>query len=134
MGHDSNPFTAIVIDEADAPRDGWDNSVRGRIRWRTLLSQGLTPSAGMTCGVAELEPGDWLGLHRHAPPEVYYVLAGEGIVTLDGKETRVKAGTAVFIPGMAEHGIRQSGTGVLRLFYTFPVNSFDSVEYLFSRP
>jgi hypothetical protein len=39
---------------------------------------------------------------------------------------------AVFIPGMAEHGIRQTGTELLRLFYGFPVDSFDSVEYLFS--
>ncbi len=33
---------------------------------------------------------------------------------------------------MAEHGIRQTGTEVLRLLYAFPVDSFDSVEYLFS--
>jgi hypothetical protein len=37
----------------------------------------------------------------------------------------------VFIPGMAEHGIRQTGAEVLRLFYAFPVDSFDSVEYQF---
>ena len=73
----------IVVNEADAPRDGWDDPVRGRISWRTLFSQGLTPSAGVTCGVAELKPGDWLGLHRHLPPEIYYILAGAGVVTLD---------------------------------------------------
>jgi mannose-6-phosphate isomerase-like protein (cupin superfamily) len=122
----------IVIEEADAPRDGWNDPVRGRIRWRTLFSQGLTPSAGVTCGVAELGPGDWLGLHRHAPPEIYYVLSGAGVVTLDGREIAVKAGSALFIPGVAEHGIRQTGEEVLRLFYAFPVDSFDNVEYLFS--
>jgi mannose-6-phosphate isomerase-like protein (cupin superfamily) len=106
--------------------------VRGRISWRTLFSQGLTPSAGITCGVAELKPGDWLGLHRHSPPEIYYILAGEGVVTLDGREIAVKAGGAVFIPGMAEHGIHQTGTEVLRFFYGFPVDSFDNVQYLFS--
>ena len=97
-----------------------------------LVFPGLTPSAGITCGVAELGPGDWLGLHRHAPPETYYVIAGAGIVSLDGREIPVKAGSAVFIPGMAEHGIRQTGTEVLRLFYAFPIDSFDGVEYLFS--
>jgi mannose-6-phosphate isomerase-like protein (cupin superfamily) len=132
MDHDSNPLAPIVVDEANAPRDGWDDSVRGRIRWRTLFSRGLTPSEGMTCGVAELGPGDWLGLHRHAPPEIYHVFAGAGVVSLDGREIAVKAGAAVFIPGMAEHGIRQTGSEVLRLFYAFPVDSFDSVEYLFS--
>jgi mannose-6-phosphate isomerase-like protein (cupin superfamily) len=86
----------------------------------------------MTCGVAEFQPGEWLGLHRHAPPEVYYVIAGAGLMSLDGREFPVKAGSTVFIPGMAEHGIRQTGSGALRLFYAFPVDSFDSVEYLFA--
>ena len=30
---------------------------------------------------------------------------------------------------MAEHGIRQTGTGLLRIFYGFPVDSFAMVEY-----
>ncbi len=132
MNDQANAAQPLVVDEADAPRDGWDDPVRGRLRWRTLFSQGLTPTAGITCGVTELGPGDWLGLHRHAPAEIYYVFAGAGIVSLEGREIPVKAGSAAFIPGMAEHGIRQTGDDVLRLFYAFPVDSFDGVEYLFS--
>jgi mannose-6-phosphate isomerase-like protein (cupin superfamily) len=122
----------LVLDEANVSLDGWDDPVKGRIRWRTLFSRPGTPSDGLTCGIAELEPGGWLGLHRHAPPEIYYVIEGAGVVTLEGVETSVKAGSAVFIPGMAEHGIRQTGTQRLRFFYGFPVDSFDAVEYLFS--
>jgi len=132
MTDEEGAIRPLALDEADAPQDGWDDPVRGRLRWRTLFSQGLTPTAGMTCGVTELGPGDWLGLHRHAPAEVYYVFAGAGIVSLDGRDIPVRAGTAVFIPGMAEHGIRQTGDEILRLFYAFPVDSFDGVEYLFS--
>jgi mannose-6-phosphate isomerase-like protein (cupin superfamily) len=128
----SDGVVPLAVNEADAPQDGWDDPVRGRLRWRTLFSQGLTQTAGMTCGMTELGPGDWLGLHRHAPPEIYYVVGGGGILSLDGREVPVKAGSAAFIPGMAEHGIRQTGNEVLRLFYAFPVDSFDSVEYLFS--
>ncbi len=122
----------LVLDEAEAPLDGWDDPVEGRIRWRTLFSRPGTPTDGITCGVADLEPGDWLGLHRHAPPEIYYVIAGTGVVTLNGEETPVRAGSAVFIPGMAEHGIRQTGTALLRFVYGIPVDSFDGVTYLFS--
>ena len=122
----------LVLDEARAPLDGWDDPVKGRIRWRTLFSKGGTPTDGITCGVADLGPGDWLGPHRHAPPEIYYVFAGRGVVTLNGAEHVVGPGSAVFIPGMAEHGIRQTGTELLRFLYGFPVNSFDTVEYLFS--
>ena len=129
---DQDAVRPLAIDEAGAPQDKWDDPVRGRLSFRTLFSQGLTQTAGLTCGVTELGPGDWLGLHRHAPPEVYYVFAGAGIVTLDHRETAVSAGSAVFIPGMAEHGIRQTGNEILRLFYAFPVNSFGGVEYLFT--
>jgi mannose-6-phosphate isomerase-like protein (cupin superfamily) len=132
MKDEANAVLPFVIDEANAPQDGWDDPVRGRLRWRTLFSRGLTQTAGMTCGVTELGPGDWLGLHRHAPPEVYYVFAGAGILSLEGREVPMSAGSGVFIPSMAEHGIRQTGNQVLRLFYAFPVDSFDSVEYLFS--
>ena len=126
------PIEPLVLDEADAPLDGWDDPVKGRIRWRTLFSKGGTPTSGITCGVADLEPGGWLGLHRHAPPEIYYVLAGSGVVTLEGREIEIRTGTAVFVPGMAEHGIRQTGTEPLQFFYGFPVDSFDGVEYIFS--
>jgi len=132
MNAASDRVEPFALDEKDAPQDGWDDPVRGRLRWRTLFSKGMTPTAGMTCGVTELGPGDWLGLHRHAPAEVYYVVAGAGLMSLEGREIAVKAGSAVFIPGMAEHGIRQTGSGILRLFYAFPVDSFDGVEYLFS--
>ena len=100
MGGDSRRVEPIVIDEADAPADGWDDPVKGRVRWRTLFSGDGTPTDGITCGVADLEPGGWLGLHRHAPPEIYFVFAGSGVVTLNGREVGVKAGSAVFIPGM----------------------------------
>ena len=130
---DNRPISRpLVLDEKDAPLDGWDDPVRGRIRWRTLFSKGGTPTDGITCGVAELDRGGWLGLHRHEPSEIYYVLTGEGVVTLGGDETPVKAGSAVFIPAMAEHGVRQTGADRLRFLYGFPVDSFDGVVYLFS--
>ena len=128
----SDQVAPFALDEADAAQDGWDDPVRGRLRWRTLMSKGVTPSNGMTCGVAEFQPGEWLGLHRHAPPKSIYIFAGAGLMSLDGREIPVKAGSAVFIPGMAEHGIRQTGNEILRLFYVFPVDLFDGVEYLFS--
>lgn len=127
----SDQVEPFVFDEADASQDGWDDPVRGRLRWRTLFSQGATPSKGLTCGVVEFQPGEWLGLHRHSPAD-YYVFAGAGLMSLEGREIPVKAGSAISIPGMAEHGIHQTGNETLRVFYVFPVDSFDGVEYLFS--
>jgi quercetin dioxygenase-like cupin family protein len=122
----------LAIRDQDLPIAGWDDPIKGRVAWRTLFSGDVTPTNGLTAGVADLAPGGWLGLHRHRPAEIYYVLEGHGIVTLEGCEHGVSAGSAVFIPGDAEHGIRNTGDGSLRFLYAFPVGSFGEVEYVFS--
>ena len=37
MSRISERVKPFVVDEADAPLDGWDDPVKGRIRWRTLF-------------------------------------------------------------------------------------------------
>ena len=60
-----------------------------------------------------------------------FIVEGTGILTLDGVEQVVTAGSAVFIPGNAEHGLRnESGSG-LKLFYVFPTDRFADVVYRF---
>jgi hypothetical protein len=36
----------IARDKKDAPRDGWDDPVRGRIHWQTLFLQRRAPETG----------------------------------------------------------------------------------------
>ena len=50
---------------------------------------------------------------------------------LDGKESAVTAGTAVFIPGNAEHGLRNESDADLKLLYVFPTGRFGDVVYQF---
>ncbi|HWK47940.1 MAG TPA: cupin domain-containing protein [Stellaceae bacterium] len=85
----------------------------------------------MSAGVAEFAPGSGLNPHSHAQSEIYFIIEGTGIMTIDGQETVVTAGSAVFIPGDAEHGIRNDAGSDLRLFYTFPTASFADVIYRF---
>ncbi len=123
----------VLIHAEDCELEGWDDPVRGRVNWRTLLSVDRTPSDSLTCGVAEIPPADseTFNTHQHAQAEVYYFLAGEGIVMVDGIEHRVKEGSTLFIPSNAEHGVRNTGTELLRLFYVFAVDSFEDVTYIF---
>jgi quercetin dioxygenase-like cupin family protein len=123
---------AVVMQDSDVALDRWSDPVRGRVGFRTLLGGPATRTADFTAGVTELEPDGWLGRHRHSPSEVYYVLEGEGTLTIDGATHVVSAGTTVYIPGDSEHGIRNTGTGRLRFFYAFGVGSFDQIEYRFS--
>ena len=123
----------LVISESDVARDSWDDTTKGVLGFRTLFSGGTTATRALTAGIADLNGGDWLGLHRHTPAEIYYVLEGHGTVTLDGDDYPVSAGTAVYIPGDTEHGIRNAGPAPLRFFYAFAVDSFDDVTYRFSQ-
>ena len=129
------PSEPIVLQESDVPLEEWADPVRGEVGFRTLFGGaggGATATDSLTAGLTELGPGGWLGLHRHEPSEVYYVVAGEGTVVLDGAECTVGAGSAVFIPGDVEHGIRNTGEDTLRFFYAFAVSSFEDIEYRFS--
>lgn len=123
---------AVVHEDAVAV-EGWDDAVRGKVVWRTLLSGDRTPTSQLTLGVTELGPGQPSPFlpHRHAQAEAYYVLAGEGVVHLDGVEHPLRAGSCVFIPGDAWHGARNTGSEVLRLLYVFATDSFADVRYVF---
>lgn len=126
----------VVLHETDCEVESWNAETRTRVRWRTLLSADRTPTNALTMGVAELPPGEWTRIHthRHRQVEAYYVLSGEGVVSISGVEHRVRAGSAVFLPGDADHGALNTGTELLRLLYVFAADSFDQVEYRFSTP
>lgn len=104
---------------------------RGEVFWKTLISAGVTSSDSLTLGVARVPPGAMLRPHRHAPAEVYLVLEGEGVVTIDGTRRPVRAGAAVFLPGDALHAIECTGPAELRFAYAFAVDAFEDVEYVF---
>jgi mannose-6-phosphate isomerase len=56
-------------------------------------------------------PGHRLSYQRHAHrAEHWFVVAGVGVVTLDGTDTEVPAGQAVDIPQGTAHRIRNDGT------------------------
>lgn len=128
MPHASKP---VITRAEERPREGWDDPVRGRVAWYTLFSQDIAPTDSMSAGVAEVPAGGQLHLHRHAQPELYYILEGTGIMSIDGQERLVTAGAAIFIPGDAEHGIRGEGGSSVRLLYVFPTDKFSDVVYRF---
>ncbi len=123
----------LVVRADGRPREAFDDPARGDASWVTFFSGEITPTEAMSAGLAELAPrGGRLAPHRHTQPEIYFVAEGSGIVTVAGVETRVAAGSAVFIPGDAEHSVRNDGEIVLRLFYVFPVAQFSDVVYRFT--
>jgi quercetin dioxygenase-like cupin family protein len=122
------PF-AVTAD--DQPWETWDDPVRGRVRW-CLLDDGTDPRPeAVATGIFELEGEGWMGRHRHAAPELYYVLDGKAVVALDDDEITVGPGSLVRVPGDAKHGIRALG-GPVRVLFVFPTAPFHHVVYRFS--
>lgn len=101
----------------------------GAIRWKTLISGDKTPSEEITMGIFEVPPGKHLGTHHHAPPEAYFVYEGTGNVVVDNREHTVNAGSVVYVPGNAVHGINNSGSTTLKLVWMFPVSVWRDIVY-----
>jgi mannose-6-phosphate isomerase len=58
-----------------------------------------------------VEPGHRLSYQRHAQrAEHWFVVGGQGVVTLDGVEHPVAPGTAIDVPRGAAHRIESTGT------------------------
>jgi quercetin dioxygenase-like cupin family protein len=123
-----------VVEQEAREWEGWpaeQAAERGEAEWKTLISAGLTPTAGLTLGVARLPPRGSLHTHRHEQHEAYLVLDGTGVVTIDGTARAVGPGVAVFIPGNALHSVEATGDSDLRVAYVLAADSFDDVEYVF---
>ncbi len=56
-----------------------------------------------------LKPGSGIGLHEQREDEIYYVLSGRGVMTLDGKTVEVTPGTAVLTRTGSSHSLKQTG-------------------------
>ncbi len=57
-----------------------------------------------------MKPGSGIGYHEQKEDEIYYVLSGRGVMTVDGKSFDVGPGTAVLTRPGSSHGLKQAGT------------------------
>jgi mannose-6-phosphate isomerase-like protein (cupin superfamily) len=68
-----------------------------------------TPKLGVVFRKRALKPGSGIGYHEQKEDEIYYVLSGRGIMTIDGKPIEVGPGTAVLTRPGSSHGLKQVG-------------------------
>ena len=57
-----------------------------------------------------LKTGSGIGYHQQTEDGYYYVLSGQGVMTLDGKEVPVGPGAAILTRTGSSHGLKQTGT------------------------
>lgn len=68
-----------------------------------------------------LKPGSGIGYHEQREDEIYYVLSGKGVMTLDGKDVDVGPGTAVLTRPGSSHGLKQVGAEDLVILINYEV-------------
>ena len=68
-----------------------------------------------------LKPGSGIGLHEQKEDEIYYVLSGRGVMTLDGKTVEVTPGTAVLTRTGSSHSLKQVGDEDLVILINYEV-------------
>lgn len=70
----------------------------------------LTEGDGFKVKTIDVQPGQRLSYQKHSRrAEHWFVVAGEGLVTLDGDTVEVHTGEAIDIPRGAAHRIQNTG-------------------------
>lgn len=76
--------------------------------------------------IEDIYANDGIPVHKHLnEAEVIYIQSGTGIFTLGEKEYPVKAGSAAFVPKGVWHGLRNTGTEIIRMIFTFTPSGFE---------
>jgi mannose-6-phosphate isomerase-like protein (cupin superfamily) len=78
-----------------------------------LLEEGDAPGGEMSITWVDVEPGNEQPPHSHTPQQVYVITRGSGRMRVGDEEREVSAGSMVFIPSHAPHGIVNTGNEVL---------------------
>jgi mannose-6-phosphate isomerase-like protein (cupin superfamily) len=78
-----------------------------------------TPNLHFSFRKRVLKPGSAIGYHEQHEDEVYYVLSGKGVMTLDDKPHDVVPGTAILTRTGSSHGLKQVGPDDLVVIITF---------------
>jgi mannose-6-phosphate isomerase-like protein (cupin superfamily) len=113
------------------PREGTGTVFQGSMSWFNLFDSTISPTKGMTVGIAEVPPGGSGTAHWHSQAEVYYILLGHGHMDIDDISYPVQQDDAIYVPGNAKHNIFNKSDAVLKILYIFPTDSLNEIEYQF---
>ena len=95
-------------------RDRSPRYKRDSITSYLLVSQKTCGAQKLAITLVEMDPGGFQHLHAHEPEQMYFILEGEGLMTVDGENKVVQSGDCIYFPSGAEHGLKNNGESVLR--------------------
>jgi mannose-6-phosphate isomerase-like protein (cupin superfamily) len=80
-----------------------------------------TPGMKFVFRKRALHPGAGVGPHEQHEDEVYYVLSGTGVMTVDDTKVDMTPGTAVLTRPGSSHSLKQTGTADLVVLISYEI-------------
>jgi mannose-6-phosphate isomerase-like protein (cupin superfamily) len=101
-----------IIKDEPAPHNGGGNS--------SVFNFFIdAPNSKLVFRKRVLHPGAAIGYHLQKEEEIYYILSGEGEMTMNNKVFTVKPGDAILTFGGNSYGLKQTGTEDLVLIIDY---------------
>lgn len=89
---------------------------KGAISFREVFNENDFKSSLQFLHETSITPSSTIGYHKHAGnEEIYYVIEGEGVMTVDEEEKKVTAGDAVITHSGSSHGLKNIGDKDLKI-------------------
>jgi mannose-6-phosphate isomerase-like protein (cupin superfamily) len=112
-----------ILKRRTAPRYVRDEGITSYL----LASPVTSRATYLTTSQVEIEPGGEQRVHSHALEQVYYIVEGEGMMTVGDERAHVGPGDCVFVPAGKPHGLKNEG-GVLLKYFSAAAPSFNGQE------
>ncbi|MCL4384981.1 MAG: cupin domain-containing protein [Cyanobacteria bacterium] len=82
-------------------------------------TQGFINTKNLNLGIVEFEKNKTSLTHTHDVEESLYVLAGKGIIDVDGTIYNIRKGDFIYIPKDSEHTIITGNNSRIRILFIF---------------
>ena len=83
---------------------------------RPLIDRTTSPITQCSLAEETLPPGKAVTPHHHEVlEEIYYILSGSGVMTIDAESHEVSAGDAIYIPKHHRHTLTNTGNEDMKI-------------------
>lgn len=89
---------------------------KGVISFREVFSESNFESSLQFIHETSVMPNSTIGYHKHLNnEEIYYIIDGVGIMTVDGEEKKVTSGDAIITHSGSSHSLKNVGDKELKI-------------------
>jgi len=90
--------------------------IRDGIESFLLIGKDSCHAKHLTASLVEMKPNGFQDIHSHDTEQSYFILQGNGLMTVGNETAEVIAGDCIFIPSNTPHGLKNTGNNDLRYF------------------